>query len=219
MQNKKVLIGVPSYSGQIPYQMVISLLKLHKTKQTAIQIIPRLRVDKARNHICLEAIKADVDYVLFLDDDNPIPPNTLTRFIQNDKDIIIPPILQRGGEHKICLFKSYIKKLKNGKEVTLYNNLKEFNPDENGLMEVDAGGMGATLVKIKVIKKLMDKYDGRPFEFGKIEVDGKTRLMSEDVEFCERAKKEGFKIFTDTLIRPIHLGDPQQFVYHEGINL
>lgn len=210
----RVIVGIPTYSGQIPYQTVNSLLMLHKPKQTAIQFIPRQRVDKARNAICIEAMKTKSSHVLFIDDDNPVPPNTLLQLLKWDKDIISTPILQRGGEHKLCLFRKEEKIIKT-KPLAMYYHLEKLNPDENGLQQIDACGMGCTLIKTKVIADLMKKYDGKPFEFGDISVEGQRRTMSEDVEFCERAVKEGYQVWIDTTIRPLHLGDPQIIVYYE----
>lgn len=209
----KVLIGIPTYSGLFPHQTVNSLLRLHKPKQTAVSILPRVRIDKARNQILQEGIKADVSHVLFIDDDNPVPANALMQMLEDDKDIVTTPILQRGGQHKLCIFKSFMKKV-GDKEIKLYEHIRELDTSKD-LVKVDACGMGCTLIKISVAKKLLNKYDGSPFEFTRTDVGDKQRTMSEDVEFCERAVNEGFEIWCDTRIRPAHIGDPQLFIYNE----
>jgi hypothetical protein len=70
------------------------------------------------------------------------------------------------------------------------------------------------LIKRKVLEKLNQKYQDKIFEFGEIrfdkeiEVDGikyDRRTMSEDCEFSERAVKEGFEIWLDERVRPLHI--------------
>ena len=68
--------------------------------------------------------------------------------------------------------------------------------------------MACTLIKREVLEKLWSKYEGKIFAFSRDEINptqGKTnREMSEDVSFCERATQEGFEIWCDTTVRPIH---------------
>lgn len=89
---------MPSYGGLIPSITVQSLLQLHKPYPCAFMIVERQRIDRARNAILLEALKNNVDYLFFVDDDNPIPPDTLEKFIQDDKDIVSAPILGRNKD-------------------------------------------------------------------------------------------------------------------------
>ena len=95
---------------------------------------------------------------------------------------------------------------------SLYTNIEKFK-DEGYLHKIDAGGTGCMLIKKEVCKKLWDRYEGLPFEFGEtmfkkpIYVAGKEykkRTMSEDCEFSERATKEGFEIWLDERIIPYH---------------
>lgn len=207
---------MPSYGGLIPSITVQSLLQLHKPYPCAFMIVERQRIDRARNAILLEALKNNVDYLFFVDDDNPIPPDTLEKFIQDDKDIVSAPILGRNkdkeGEHPLCAF--YKKEVKaDGKKINLYYPIEKFK-DKGHLHKVDATGTGCLLIKKRVIQKLFAKYQDRVFEFGdikfkqKITVDGKEydrRTMSEDCEFSERAINEGFEIWLDDRIQPFHI--------------
>lgn len=218
MKNKQktILIGMPSYSGFIPSTTVQSILQLHKPYPCAFMIVERQRIDKARNNIVMEALKNNVDYLFFVDDDNPIPPNTLEQFIEDDKDIVVPPILGRNpneeGKHPLCAF--YKKEVRaDGRKLNLYEPIEEFR-DGGPLHKVDAAGTGCMLIKIKVLATLFSKYEDKIFEFGDIKfkenitVDGKEydrRTMSEDCEFSERAVKAGFEIWLDDRIKPFHI--------------
>lgn len=215
-ETKTILMGMPCQSGLVPIQTVQSLLQLHKPLPCAFMVVERQRIDKARNAVCLEALKNGMDYVFFVDDDNPIPPDTLEKFIEDDKDIVTAPILSRNpdgnGNYPLCSF--YSKEIvADGNALKLYYNITNFK-DSGCLHKVDATGCGCLLIKRKVIEALYLKYKDYMFEFGdikfekKIMVDGKEydrRTMSEDCEFSERAVNAGFEIYLDDRIRPYHI--------------
>lgn len=210
--NKMVLIGVPNGSSLFPAIMVNSLLQLRKPCPCAFMVVERQMIEKARNAIAMEAIKNNATHLLFLDDDNPVPPETLEVMLADDKDIVIAPILTRNpdvnGKYSLCAF---YKKEVDG--VTLYENIEQFK-DDGVLHKIDAGGTGCMLIKIEVLKKLFGIYGDSIFErtrlkFEKpITVNGKEykeRTMSEDVEFSERATNAGFEIWLDSRIKPLHI--------------
>lgn len=223
--DKSILIGMPSGSGMVPVSMMQSLLQLRKSFPCGFMVIERQRVDKARNAIVMEALNKGFDYLLFVDDDNPIPPDTLEKFLEDDKDIVSAPILGRNpdkeGKHTLCCF--YSKEIKaDGNPLNLYFPVNKFK-EEGYMHKVDATGTGCLLIKRKVLDTLHKEYKDGVFEFGdirfreKIFFEGKEydrRTMSEDCEFSERATKAGFEIWIDERIRPIHL-TTQGFVQYK----
>jgi hypothetical protein len=185
-----ILIGVPNGSGNFPAIMVSSLLQLKKPCPCAFMVVERQMIEKARNVIALEALKNNCTHLLFVDDDNPIPPETLELMLADDKDVVIAPILTRvpdaNGKYGLCAF---YKKEVDG--IRLYENIEQFT-DDGYLHKIDAGGTGCMLIKRKVLEKVNRLYAERMFErtrfvFDKpITVNGKEyteRTMSEDVEF------------------------------------
>lgn len=214
---KTILIGLPSGSGQVPLPVVQSLLQLHKPLPCGFISVERQRIDKARNHMVSEALRQNFDYLFMVDDDNPIPPETLKLMVEDDKDIVIAPILSRSpnaeGKHDLCAF--YSKEYSNDEEsIRIYNPITSFK-EEGDLHKIDAGGTGCILIKRKVLEAVHRKYEGYSFEFGNtvfkkpIMIDGKEfkrRTMSEDAEFCERASDLGFEVWLDERITPLHLG-------------
>lgn len=206
---------MPSGSGVVPTQMVQSLLQLHKPLTCGFMTIERQRVDKARNAIAMEALKNNFDYLFFVDDDNPIPPDTLEKFIEDDKDIVFAPIASRNpdkdGKHPLCAFYSEVVEA-DGKPLRLYFPIEKFK-DEGHLHKVDGAGSGCILIKRKVLEVLAKKYKNDIYEFGDVRFptitykgkDFDRRTMSEDCEFSERAIDAGFDIWLDDRIRPFHL--------------
>lgn len=217
-----ILIGVPNGSGMFPAVMVQSLLQLHKPVPCAFMVVERQMVEMARNGIVREALSKGFSHLLFVDDDNPIPPDTLELMLSDDKDIVIAPILTRNpdkdGRHSLCAF----KRLKVGGQ-KLYLEFDRVNGSD--LVRVDAGGTGCMLIKRSVLESLYVKHGERIFERTRTVFDnpitykGKEyteRTMSEDVQFCERAADAGYEIWMDTRIRPIHLGTQKAVQWQRG---
>lgn len=211
-KNNLILIGMPNGSGQVPAPMVSSLLQLHKPCPCAFLIVERQMIDMARNGIVLETLRGGFTHLLFVDDDNPIPSDTLEKMLEDDKDIVITPILTRNpnqeGKHTLCAF---YKEEIDGQKV--YNIIEKFK-EEGDLHKIDAGGTGCMLIKREVLERLFSIYNNYIFErtrdiFNKpIIFEGKEykeRTMSEDVLFCERAADNGFEIWLDSRIKPLHI--------------
>lgn len=209
-------MGVPTYSGFIHASMVQSLLQLHKPLPTAVMVVERQRIDKARNAMAKACLEQGFDYLFFVDDDNPIPPDTLEKFLEVDNDIVSCPILARNptaeGKYKLCSF--YAKETQvDGKPLKLYSHIEVFK-EEGHLHKVDATGMGACLIKREVLEAVSNAHKQEPFEWGDykfekgVTVDGvyyDRRTMGEDVEFCERATDLGFEVWLDERIKPVHI--------------
>lgn len=212
---KSVLVAMPCYSGYMPTLMASSLLQMYKTLPCAFLIVDRQRIDTCRNFFVKQMLAGDFDYLFMIDDDNPVPANILQQFIEDDKDIVIPPILSRNpnpdGVYTLCAYYSYDRMVKT-KSIKMYEHIKEFR-DEGPLHKIDAGGTGAMLIKRKVLEKLSKDYEN-PFEFGDITIEGQRRTTSEDVEFSERAIKAGFEIWLDERVVPVHLGSNQIIKYN-----
>jgi len=155
------------------------------------------------------------DYLLFVDDDNPVPPDALEKLIEADKDIVVAAILSRNpnaeGVHTLCAFYSETHDIL-GEPLRAYQHITSFR-DEGPLHKIDAGGTGCMLIKRHVLEKMNIKFTGAFFEFGDIIVNGQRRTMSEDVEFCERAGDIGFEVWLHEDVRPVHLGSPIAIQY------
>jgi GT2 family glycosyltransferase len=205
---KTILIGMPCGSGMVPALMLQSMLALRKPLPSAFLAVERQRTDKARNALVKEALDKGCDYLFMVDDDNPIPEDTLEKFLEDDKDVLIAPILGRNpdkdGNFKLCAFYKEDRDF-DGQNLRTYHNIQQFR-DDGPLHRIDAGGTGAMLIKRAVLEKLWEKYPGEVFAYGDVTVGGQRRTMSEDAEFCERAVDAGFEIWLDERVRPVHLG-------------
>ena len=208
----KVLIGLPIASHCFPGETVEALMNMKVTPNIITKVIAGEAVDKARNALVKMALEQGASHLLFVDDDNPVPQDTLGRFLEADKDIVCAPVLSRHSPYVPCIFE---KEPIPGNDLPNYKHIEKVDTSGGELIKIDGCGMACVLIKRKVLEKLYEKFEGKPFAFSRDEmnpVDGKTkREMSEDVTFCERATDEGFEIFCDTTIRPIHFAG-QKFV-------
>jgi len=220
-----ILIGVPNGSGMFPTAMVTSLLQLHKPVPCAFMVVERQMIEKARNGIVSEALRNNFTHLLFIDDDNPVPPETLELMLEDDKDIVIAPILTRNpgadGKHTLCAFDKL-----SVEGQTLYLPIERLNGSHGHLHQIDSGGTGCMLIKIEVLRRLREIYGERIFERTRTVFDEPIkykgneyteRTMSEDVEFCERAANAGFEIWLDDRIRPLHMTKQNYVQWQPGM--
>ncbi len=220
----KVLIWIPNGSWYFPAAMVRSLLELRKPVPCQIMVIERQMIELSRNGLAIEAIRSWATHLLMIDDDNPVPADTLEILLQSGKDIVIAPILWRNKNqywvHPLCAF--YAREIEvDNKLVKLYDHIVDFR-EAWPLHKIDGWGTGCMLIKVEVLKRLFLTYKDRIFErthikFGKeVEIDGKkfdSRSMSEDVEFCERAIDAWFELRLDDRVRPLHITAPKFIQY------
>lgn len=216
VEQKTLLLGMPCGSGMVPAATLSSMLLLKKPIPAQVMIVERQRTDKARNAMAIAALDGGFDYLLMVDDDNPVPDDTLEKLISANKDIVIAPILCRvpdpNGNYAVNAYYAEEQDFQ-GTKIKLYKHVQNFR-DEGPLHRIDAGGTGCMLIKRYVLEKLVPEYEGQPFAYTKIPIPGgmvvngktyKYRDMSEDMEFCERAVNAGFEIWLDERVRPGHL--------------
>lgn len=133
------------------------------------------------------------DYILFLDSDMVFPPDTLMRLIAHNKDIVCATYCRREGttEPMGCTAE--------------WEGIKA---DAIGVGEAGRVPMGVMLIRTSVF----DKMDKPYFRWGINE--GRSEIVGEDVEFCDRARALGYKIWVDMeLSRQVgHCGESIRYI-------
>jgi len=132
------------------------------------------------------------DYIFFVDDDVLPPPNAITKLYSHNKDVMSGLYFAKQEPHFPQIF------TKNKKSKIRYDSV--YDIPENKLIEIDACGAGCMLIKRKVFDKLKQPY------FQYIPRGEKTPRKGEDMFFCEKVKKAGFKIYADTSVICKHIG-------------
>lgn len=128
-------------------------------------------LDVKREVLAEMALNQNADYLFWLDMDMRFGPDVFNKLIKWNKDIISGIYIDRYGKN-IC-------KLKGQKEIPL-NRLKKGKP-----IKIESTGFGVLLVKKEVFEQLK-----RPWFEWKI---GRP----EDLDWCIKANKQGFKIYAD----------------------
>lgn len=146
--------------------------------------------DHARNTACQTALDHGFQYLFFLDDDVVPPPNTIHQLISLNLDIVSGLYYRRAMPiHPVALVES-----KEGPSPVPLSNLE-------GIQKVDFVGAGCLLIKRHVLEKMHKPW----FEWT-LDKEIPGRKLSEDFEFCRRAKMHGFDIHVDTRLKCKHIG-------------
>ena len=183
----KILITVPT-EGKIHKHVVFVLLRLQRESRHQLRIIlPTHRpYENNLHHIVNDFMESDEDYWLNIDADNP-PINNPLDLVALDLDIIGLPTPVWHFTEKITGERPvYLNVYRRSKTEEGYN---EWNPKE-GLQEVDAVGTGCFLIARRVFE---DRWM-REAPFQRTYNKDGTVNFGNDLAFCARAKKNGFKV-------------------------
>lgn len=157
-----------------------------------------------RNKVVEEFLKKDAEWLWFLDTDMVFDEQTLYRMIkianENQCDVLSALYFGRmlsgsRATQPIWLMQS---------ETGVFETLNNFQAGR--LYEVDAVGMGCCLIHRPVLEELRSVYNADEWNwFGHDTIkkaDGTVTHLGEDVTFCLRAKRIGFKIWgtSDVLV-------------------
>ena len=218
---KRVALCIPSLTATFNHDLVVFLceaMRSNAVPETPFQF--RLHVSSgkhpihlARNILADSAVEDDTDYVWWLDDDTVPPPDAfglIPDFIASGADIMggaTPVMSAKAGGTKLNIKANGYEY--NAKGDMMFQSIKPTGSD-NEIVDVDACGMSATLMKIGVLtdprmhlSREYDWMDGTRRELGmaKQKVYFKTWydalgeiIRSEDLDFCQRAKKNGYTI-------------------------
>ena len=143
----------------------------------------------SREDIVRKLLDSACTHLLFIDSDISFAPDALERLLKRDRDII-----GASYNYRQLPLKSTIKI-----HDEQGNILKNVLPD--GTFECGAISTGFALIKLSVFKKI-----SHPWFF--FEHDEQGRLTcGEDVWFCRKARKAGYKIYCDPTLIVKHIGD------------
>lgn len=189
---------MPLYDN-LPVQAFASIMGfihggINRSKITYTLCLPQnYTVHHARNYIVNEFLKNyKSDYLFFLDSD----------MVLIDEETFLSRLLRLI---KTCDIASALSFKKNYPFVpTMYRHCGEkymFIEDwkQGEILEVDGIGMACCLIKRKVFETIPPPW----FEYKEI---GPKEYLSEDLTFCKKANKFGFKIKVDTGLIAGHVG-------------
>lgn len=155
----------------------------------------RMHVFFAREEMAKRAIAMNADYLYMIDDDMICPDDMFERLYAADKDIVAPLAFTRNFPHKPVMY-SCIEGWDPVIQKDHFINHAVMNYPKDKLTECDAVGFGAVLIKTEVLREVQE-----------------PRFMStcgtgEDILFCYKAKKKGFRVWMDTRVKLGHISHP-----------
>lgn len=188
----KILIAVPCMD-QVPSQFCQSLAVLTKVEDCAIAFQMGSLIYTSRNNLASMAVQKGVDYVLWLDSDMIFPNDVLKKLLEDREkgDIITGIYYRRVQPFKPVLF-SKLNIDEKGCEWEGYDDY----PEED-LFEIEGCGFGCVLTPTNIFLDVMAKFGDMFAPIGGV---------GEDLSFCWRARKCGYRIFADPRIQCGHVG-------------
>lgn len=182
----KILVALHN-GGSIRKEVIYKALQMTTDGRYRVTIIlPQAKpYTKNVNHTIQNVfLKGDFDFLLIVDADNPPIRNPLD-LIELNKDILGLPTPQWSGDiiYPVAMDKVWS------------NQFKSLPPERHfGLQEIDATGSGCVLIARRVIEAV-DEDDEGPV-WNDIWDDTGTTRVTADYNFCDRAKKLGYKVWT-----------------------
>lgn len=171
----------------------------------------RMSIDTARNAAAKVAVESGSDYLMFIDDDVMIPPDTFKQLVETKKDIVAGLVIIRGLPFNVMAFKEMQS---NPLQLGFYNELPLVEPCEEGhknynikcdacqftelekFVECGAVGFSCCLINTDVIRAMEPPYFVTA-----------VNQYTEDVYFCVKARELEPRptIFMNTDIKCGHL--------------
>jgi hypothetical protein len=192
--HRKIALAFPHVDEQVSWRFLTSYIELDKSMIDVI-LTPTFKhtegyrdIADIRNNLVRQAQDAGCTHILFMDTDQTYPPDTISKLVSHDADIVGGVIHRR--------WEPYEPVLKRG-EPGAYTKVPDKEAYSGDVIDVDATGTGCILIKMIV-------FDCMRTPFQIIQHNGRT--VGEDIYFCQMAKKLGFDIKIDTSIQIDHLG-------------
>lgn len=186
---KRVLVAIPTAKNievdtfKSIYDQIVS-----DNIEVDFQYFYGYRIDQIRNLIADWAIRGNYDYLFSVDSDVTFDKNVLQKFIDHDVDIVSGVYRQRKSEQILEIYS-----MEGG-------NMDWADLRDKELVEIGACGFGCVLVKREVFEGV-----GQPaFEYH-VALDHKNTI-SEDWDFCAKARAKNFKVWADTDVVCGHIG-------------
>lgn len=191
---KKILIAVPCMDEvKTPFCTSLAMLKTPADCETTIYTLQGSLIYQSRNDLAAFAVRNGFDFIAWFDSDMAFPPDTLERMLLHHKDgrkFVSGLYFRRVAPYHPVLFKTC--NVDTGKW-TDYNDYPK-----DSTFEVEGVGFGCVFMDTQILFDIA-AAEGAGFFTPK-------NGFGEDLAFCNRARKQGYKIWVDSSIKCTHFG-------------
>lgn len=196
----KILIAVPTFENITPdtYKSIYNLQK-RDGDLLFFDFVRGYDCATARNNIVKLGLSMETDFVLMVDNDVVLPPESLIWLLEDTRDVCLGYYPHRnkenqyGGKTSVCRLGPY-------NYVDQYSAIELRDMAKRGeyKVQIHGGGAGCELVKT-------DVYRRQKFPWYKWINYDNGQVLSEDLYFCEQCKQHRIPIYVDTRVGCGHL--------------
>lgn len=157
----------------------------------------------ARNNITMDAIRAGVDRVLWIDSDMKFEPGTYLRLSrtmdETGADLVCGLYFTRKNPIEPVIMSCLRTEDAEVEGQKVVNIIREVYYDypKDSVFEIEGCGFGVVLVKTVALRKVWEEF-GAPF--------APLPAMGEDLSACFRMRQLGAKLLCDSRVKAEHMG-------------
>lgn len=177
------LVGIPCGEQARWTEFTRCLLTLERPERTRVAFLYGAYIQANRNALVEQTLATDAQWLLMLDDDHTFDRRLLINLLDRHVDVVGALALARKPPYFVCAFRETNSRTGKSLGVSLQDLRFE-------LQEVAAVGTGAMLIRREVLEAIEPPW----FE---VAFDERGVNVSEDVTFCEKARKAGYKVWLD----------------------
>lgn len=172
-----------------------AILRTNPRFEFSFITLGRIFTPLAREEAAKITLEEGFDYLYMIDDDMICPDDLFERLFRHDVDVIAPLAFSRNYPHHAVIYE-VTEGFDPVSQTEYFTNHHVTEYEKDTLVESDAVGFGAALIKRKVLEKMEE-----------------PRFMcssgtGEDILFCHKARRAGFRVFMDTATKLGHLSHP-----------
>lgn len=189
ISNFSLGIGVPNTWTHVYSAFFDSFIQLERPD---FKYLPAKNgpIDQLRNRIVEQALMQGCSHLWMIDTDQEYPKDALTKMLSHNLPVVHALVPRRYPPFDNLMMKGELNHFTSAGGYT-----------DGSLVEVDACGTGCVLYNVQVFKKIRPPW----FEFKANPDKEKGGVVGEDIGFCLKLKKAGYKIYVDTSVKVKHL--------------
>ena len=194
MGSFKLGIGLPLTDEKVYSQFLDSWVQMEIPPGIWHYGRPQFRgpIDQVRNYLVRDALDAGCTHLIMLDTDQIYPPDTITRLLAHDKDIVGAKVYRKYPPYDPILVRGAIP---------IFSHVPDEECESGELVEVDATGCGCIMFRTALFTEIEPPW----FKWEMPVMDGVSVMVGEDFYFCRKAKEADYRIYVDTSVEVSHM--------------